>query len=498
MRLRLFAMLTMMLTASPATAAEPPTFAADMSRFIAALRASPAAPPGSAVIVVNRGKTIFTSASGVRNIDTGAPLTMDTPIYNASVTKAYTGLLAAMLDAERVLPLEATLPDVWPGITLPAPLDARRVTVAKLLSHSSEVREWGIVHRSVVTGEINAEAVPTMLSRYAQAGPPGFTYDNLGPFVWSAMARKLTGRTWHQLLQDRILTPLDHRHSTSRTETIPSSEIAHCHPRAAGRWHVAPPKPTALMNAAGGMFTSARDAGEWLKLFLTDGRSANNRIPATLLRRTWQPVSAQSRNLWNLPRDGYGLGWDLGKYEGRRFVSRAGAFAGCRAISLFLPAEGIGIAVLTNGDAAANEYDAAIVKQAIDYFTGHPDASTRAAERIAEQDALGRRSIGLRDAVASLESASNIDPALAHAAAGTYENARLGRFTLSTGSAGLRARSGVFDGAIVPQRNGKLRLVSRIDPYGDSIHFDRADDGAITAFWLDEYRFDRLAQAVKG
>ena len=494
MRACFFLALPLVLASAGAAASErpAPTFAADMRAFIAALRQSPAAPPGSAVIVVYRDRTIFESASGVRNLSTGAPLTMDTPVYHASVTKSYTGLLAAMLDAERKLPLGASLPDVWPGQKLPPPLDPRAVTVAKLLSHSSGIREGGMVFRSVVTGQVSASDVPDMLAKHARPGPPGFTYDNFGPFVWSAMAHKVTGRSWHQLLQERILGPLGHKRSASRTETIPAAEIGHCHPRAAGRWHVAPPKSTAVMNAAGGMFTSARDAGAWLKLFLTDGRSAGGRIPAALLRRTWQPVSVQSRNMWGFQRDGYGLGWDLGSYDGRRFVSRSGGFAGCRAISLVLPAEGLGIAVLTNGDAGANDYNAAIVKQAIDYFTGRPDAAARAAARNREQDALGRRAVAQLDAIASLEAAPRLDRALVSNAAGTYENARLGRFVLTATRRGLRARSGVYDAAIVPQRDGKLRLVAPIDPAGDPIRFERNPAGRIIAFWLDDDRFGRL------
>lgn len=105
MRSLLILALVLMPAAACAAVTDQPrlTFAVNMRGFIAALRQSPAAPPGSAVIVVHRGKTIFESASGVRNLSTGALLTMDTPIYNASVTKSYTGLLAAMLDAERKL-----------------------------------------------------------------------------------------------------------------------------------------------------------------------------------------------------------------------------------------------------------------------------------------------------------------------------------------------------------------------------------------------------------
>jgi len=108
-----------------------------LAAFVDQLRGNPLAPPGFVVVAVHGEETVFERAYGTRDLATGAPMTLDTPIYNASVTKAYTGLLASILDTQGLLSLDETLSDVWPGLTLQAPLDPSAITVQRLLSHTS-------------------------------------------------------------------------------------------------------------------------------------------------------------------------------------------------------------------------------------------------------------------------------------------------------------------------------------------------------------------------
>jgi CubicO group peptidase (beta-lactamase class C family) len=178
---------------SAEVSAPPPVRNAEFEQAISQLAASPYAPPGFAVLVVEGDRTVFERAYGTRNLATGTPLTLDTPIYNASSTKAYTGLLAAVLDHKGVLPATASLKDVWPDLALRPPLDASTITAGALLSHSSGIHEGGIQFRSNTTGQITSAEVPGLLGAYAVARPPGFAYQNFGPFVWSAMAETRTG-----------------------------------------------------------------------------------------------------------------------------------------------------------------------------------------------------------------------------------------------------------------------------------------------------------------
>lgn len=481
--------------AGPAGATEPPArFEASFGDFVSRIRAVPGAPPGLVAVVVHGGDTVFERAYGERDRSTGRPMTLDTPVYNASVTKAYSGLLAAMADAEGTLPLSASLRDVWPNLALPNGLDAGTVTVRRLLSHSSGVRAGGLVFRSVTTGDIRMGDVPDHLGRYATRGRDGFGYDNFGPFVWSAMLEARTGVPWRTRLKRKLLTPLGLKHSTARLEDLPAGQVARCHVRQGGAWTATPPKPTVLLNAAGGMFTSGRDAAAFVKAFLTEGRSVGGRLPAAVLARTWQKESAQSRTLWGMQRDGYGLGWDLGSIGGRRFVSRSGGYPGCRAISMFLPELDLGIVLMSNGDIAANDLHAAIFAQAIDEWTGAPEATGRGAERIAEYAKTAAKAVAEADAGdPRLAKAVAIEPARWRGAVGSYEHPRLGRFDVGLDRDGLWMAGGVFRARLRSIGGDAFLLVSTTTGEVESMKFERDAGGQLTGFLWDDDRYARVA-----
>jgi CubicO group peptidase (beta-lactamase class C family) len=101
LRLSLIAILALAAAAPRAADARPSRahlFAERLSAFIDRLDRDPNAPPGGVVVVVQGNRILLARARGVRDAGTGARMTLDTPIYTASTTKSYTGLLAAELD----------------------------------------------------------------------------------------------------------------------------------------------------------------------------------------------------------------------------------------------------------------------------------------------------------------------------------------------------------------------------------------------------------------
>ncbi|HEX8572611.1 MAG TPA: serine hydrolase [Allosphingosinicella sp.] len=481
--------------ASPAAAQPAPAaYAGSLAAYVERLRSTAAAPPGTVVVVTHGPRTLFERAYGHRDLRTKAPMTLDTPVYNASVTKAYTGLLAAMLDAEGKLRIDETPLDVWPGLTLPAGVDGRAITIGLLLSHSAPLNADGLVWRSVVTGEgTRAADVPAHLAAYAAPREATFEYSNQGAFLWSAMAEARTGMPWRTLLNRRILQPLGLRRSTARTEDFAPGELATCHPRARGAWLPTPPKPTSLMNAAGGMFTSGRDAARFVQLFATDGAIARGRIPPAILRRTWQRQSPQDRDFGGMKRDGYGLGWDLGTFVGQRFVSRSGGYAGCRAMVLFLPESRLGITVLTNGDAAANAHNIAIVAQAIDLWHGGAGAATRGEARIAEYHRASAAEVERADrGHKRLGEVKPLDLASWSAAAGRYRNGRLGSAEIRAEGGELKLSFGISRGRLMWLGGDEFLATIDPDPAPDLLRFERGPDGRPAAFVIDGDRYERL------
>jgi CubicO group peptidase (beta-lactamase class C family) len=474
-------------------AARRASFQRDLSAFIDRIRGDANAPPGFVVVATDSEGTLFEGAYGMRNLATGAPMTLDTPIYNASVTKAYTGLLAAILDEQGILPLAATLRDVWPDLALPAPLDAAAIDARHLLSHTSRIDAGGLIFRSVSTGDISAADVPQHLSRYARAGPQAFVYANTGPFIYSAMVEARTGEAWSSALERHVLAPIGLSRTIARLEALPSDDIAHCHGRLGGAWRTVPHKPTATMNAAGGMYASGRDSARFLRAFLSEGASVGGRISAAALRETWTPAARQDRALWGMRRDGYGLGWDLGNFEGHRFVSRSGGYSGCRAIILFLPDDDFELAILSVGDAAVNTFNAAILGQAVDLRTGTPDAEVRADARIAEYaHTAAAEMTRIEAAEADIPPPAAIDASYARAVVGVYKHERLGRITVAAEGNGLFVTGGVFRGDLLRVDGDRFLILSRAEVDSQTFNFQRAQSGEVSGFLWDDDLYVRV------
>lgn len=436
-------------SAAPAQAdraARHAAFKKEYGAFVDRMRAEPYAPPGFVVVVSDGNKVLFERAYGVRDASTRRPLTLDTPIYTASTTKSYVGLLAAQLDAKGVLKLDESLKDVWPDLALPDPLDPSKVTVQGLLSHDSGMVDNGANFRSNTVGDLNAANIPAHLAKHARPRQ-GFTYTNLGPFLYSMMVEVRTGRDWRDALDREVFRPLGLTRTTIRPQALRPDEVARCNTRMKGAWRPVPLKEPVLLSAGGGVYASGRDAGRWVRAFAAADTSARGRVSKAALARTWRKSTSQSNDFVGLKRDGYGLGWDLAEYEGRRIVTRSGGYTGCMSIVGFLPDSGLSIAVMSVGDGAA--FPINLFKQAIDSWEGHPEAAARAASRPGEYTAAVRNTYVAIDAAVAPDLTARAAPESAlQAYVGAYDDGdRLGRFHLRIEQGRLVAAMGpmIFD-----------------------------------------------------
>jgi CubicO group peptidase (beta-lactamase class C family) len=482
-------------TAAPSAqpAPTPRAYSGALADFVQRLRATPNAPPGTVVLVTQGARTVFAGAYGYRNLATRDPMTLDTPVYNASLTKSYTGLLAAMLDADGTLPLSTSMADIWPDLRLPGSLDPRRITVPQLLSHSMPFNADGLQYRSYVTGEgLDPPAVAAHLAAHSEPREPVFRYANTGPVIWATMMQARTGVPWRDMLRRRVLQPLGMRRSSARAGDFRRDELALCHARWGGAWQPAPPKPDILMSAAGGMFTSGRDTSRFVQLFATDGASARGRIPAATLRRTWVRETVQERQFLGMQRTGYGLGWDLGTFDGHKAVGRGGTYTGCRSAILFLPDSGLGVVVLTNGDTGGHLHNEIIMRHAVDLWHDPAGAATRGAQRITDFHAYAARVAARTDAeAAALAQARPMDARFTGAIAGRYASDRLGSLDVRPSGDGLQFRLGVSSGRLIRLGEDKVVAVIDPDPEPKPVQFERDASGRAVALTIDGERYAR-------
>ncbi len=183
------------------------------------------------VLVAERGEIIYERAIGYANREWSIPNAPDTRFRIASLSKQFTRVLVMQLVEEGKLSLDGTIATYLPDYTGPG---ADQITIQHLLNHRS-----GIVGESAVQ---NLERIERdyytqdefleLISGFDLLSEPGteWTYSNFGFYLLGVIIERVSGRTYADLLQERICVP------AGMTDTFPEVTSDIIERRASGYW----------------------------------------------------------------------------------------------------------------------------------------------------------------------------------------------------------------------------------------------------------------------
>jgi len=339
--------------AAHAGAETPEGAAASLEAFLAEF---PDLGPGYAVVVVTADDVLMRHVQGERRASSSAPMTTETPIYIASQTKAYMGLLAARLDAEGILPLDSAISDYWPELELPGELNASDWTLRDLITHQVPIDNGVIPTVEAYSATIDPADYPRMIAAHSEVRDPGFEYSNLGYNIYGAILETATGRSWQDWLDLYIIDPLGMEQTSARTSDFSLDELSWSHFWMGEEegWHEIRPKTDPMMQSAGGLVTSVDDMAVWLQLQLRGEGPAGSGITADMVSEAQTGYvathSEDRRNAAELPCSQYSLGWNICDFEGHDFYVHGGGYTGMRTQMAFSPDLGVGVAAFSNSD----------------------------------------------------------------------------------------------------------------------------------------------------
>jgi CubicO group peptidase (beta-lactamase class C family) len=406
-----------------AVAAAPDVAALDA--WIAAARATWEV-PGLAVAIVKDGRTVLARGYGVRNIGGRDPVDEHTLFAIASNTKAFTAAALAQLVDEGRLRWDDRVRDHLPWFELYDPYVSSEMRIRDLLSHRSGLGTF--------SGDLlwygtpfSAEEVVRRARHLPQAGPfrASYGYSNLMFIAAGEVVRAVSGEPWSQYVRSRLLEPLGMRRTVLTTDSLVNrTNVATPHGISAGnlvafawyRWDA--------MGAAGSIISSVSEMAEWLKLQLRSGvtEAGDTLFRPQQARTMWTvhtplAVTPSSRELYPSTNfRGYGLGWSLNDYQGRLVASHGGGYDGMFSRVVLLPAENLGVVVLTN---SMTGISTAITNHVVDAFLGVQERDWSATLLERERASTARESE--RRAAAIRQVVPNTRPSLPlQAYAGTY------------------------------------------------------------------------------
>ncbi len=173
--------------------------------------------PGMVGAIVAGGRVTAQGADGVRRHGAEERVTLEDRFHLGSCTKAMTATLCAMLVEEGMLAWGSTLGEVFPDLSPRMDPAWRGVTLEQLLHHRggapAGLDAGGLWGRLWAHKGTPAEARRALLEGVVVLpleAPPGTKtiYSNGGYAIAGAMAEKVTGKAWEELMRARLFLPL--------------------------------------------------------------------------------------------------------------------------------------------------------------------------------------------------------------------------------------------------------------------------------------------------
>jgi len=449
--------------------------------------------PGMSVAVVVDGRITWTAGFGHADRERERPVRPGTRFYIGSTSKALTALAAARLAARGALDLDAPLSRALPGAVFPVGVPAESVRVRDLLTHTHGIDGQGPISlRVAFTGEYTNDELLRLLENHRPArGGREFQYSNLGYDLIGVVLAPAERGGWKEVVEREVTRPLGMTATTAWRSRVPEDSLAQPYELGAhGPERIRLAKEDANMGPAGGHFSTAPDLARLLVAELDGGRVAGRQaIERRVIAETQRLQATQDREFTFFHRHGWGLGWDLGTYDGDTLLHRFGSFAGYRSHVSFMPRRGLGVVVLVNGGVASSTIADAMAAAIYDRLLERAGVRARLAGRLAAAAERGRR------IVADLEKrAANVGvlPLPLDAYAGRYASPIYGTLVLEVLDGRLQASMGaarcpaeVFDAA-------KHQLRVELFGGGSVVTAVLAEDGrSVSALELLETRFDR-------
>jgi CubicO group peptidase (beta-lactamase class C family) len=301
--------------------------------------------PGIVVALAWGGELVAAEAYGTADVTTGRELTLDDPLWIASVTKTPVAIAVLALAAAGLVDLDAPLDTLLaPGqLPPPAPGDAGPLTARHLLTHTGGFDERLLDTADATGGPNPPLAVLPLPPRVVPAGA-GPQYGNAGHHALGLLLEAVTGRDVESALRELVFGPLDMPSARLLRPTDDAYEAATArgHERLASGELRPVEMPTLRDPTAGQLRLSGRDAGSLLAALTAAAPPAplNEGVRAALITPAARPHPLA-------------LGATLGMWEGRLLghdvVLQPGELPGVRSLLLIAPEAGLAMFLHVNG-----------------------------------------------------------------------------------------------------------------------------------------------------
>lgn len=310
--------------------------------------------PGVALAVVFDDEIVYTQGYGVRSVGSDEPIEPETIFEIASLSKPVSSTIVAGVVGDGIVAWDDPVVDYNPEFELSDPLVTEAVSFADLFAHRSgmpggggDVLETIGYDREEILDRLRFLPLNPFRSTYA--------YSNFALTAGGESAAVAAETTWEELADSVLFEPAGMDSTSMRHADYEAAENrAELHVQTDDGWAPDFERMPDAQAPAGGVSSNVEDLGRWLRLQLAGGRIDGEQvIDEEALDLTHTPMVVKSPPTPTVadPASFYGLGWNIETdATGATRWNHSGAFSlGAATTVKALPAEGLGIVVLTNG-----------------------------------------------------------------------------------------------------------------------------------------------------
>ncbi|MEW6320038.1 MAG: serine hydrolase domain-containing protein [Acidobacteriota bacterium] len=310
--------------------------------------------PGAGLALVGADGILWEGGVGVADLERRIPVTADTRFMAGSISKSFVGLALVQLAEEGLIDLTQPVGEVLPEVAIDNPWDASDpVEVIHLLQHTAGFDDMRFRDTYITDGspdlpllEVLARSPDSRRVRWR----PGtrMSYSNHGYAVAGAVIEKISGQTFEDFIEERILVPVGMHRSGFRRSGEDEADMARGY-RAGST--TALPLPRVHLRPAGGFHTTAHDLGRFIWMLLQWGEIG----PSFVVDPEYQSNMEHPRTSLAFRaglRYGYGSGIYWFTDTPYAMLGHGGNIAGFTAAYAYSPARDAGVVVLLNQSGA--------------------------------------------------------------------------------------------------------------------------------------------------
>jgi len=320
--------------------------------------------PGIAVAVVKDGKVIHSKGYGVRSIITNQKVDENTLFGIASNSKAFTTAALAILVDEGKLNWDDKVNQYIPHFKMYNNYVTNEFTIRDLLTHRSglglgagDLMIWPDGNNFTTSDIIHNLQYLKPVSAFRTK----YDYDNLLYIVAGEVIHQVSGKTWEEFIEERILKPLEMTHTAAAfTRLKDTSNVIVPHVPTDGKLKVIARYKSTTFDAAAGIYSSVNDLSKWVIMQLQFGKYGTDKQYQLFSQKQHSEMWTPQTIMPNPPSPvyhshfrSYGLGWQLTDVKGMLQVSHTGGLDGIVTQVTMLPELNLGIIVLTNQQSGA-------------------------------------------------------------------------------------------------------------------------------------------------